>query len=188
MKRDQGRQNEVTSMDQAIIASRGFSLLELTVIVAVSLIGTAIAVPVVGSAVRSYKARSAALNVAGAISTTRYRAIAAGYPYQLVFSAANSNYVIQSDPNTTTNFANIPAQDGNGPGPFLLSGSSVAAKLGQDTILSFNPSGSVRSTINGVTAACTSAAATNPCVLALTYNNLTETISVTGLGNVNVNP
>ena len=187
MKCDQGQRSEVTSKAQAVVLSHGFSILELTVIVAVTLIGTAIAVPIVGSAVNSYKARSAALNVAGAISTTRYRAIAAGYPYQVVFSAANSNYVIQSDPTTSGNFANIAANDGNGPGPFLLSGSSVAAKLGQDTVVSFNPSGSVRSTIAGVTAACT-AAATNPCVLTLTFNNTTETISVTGLGNVNVNP
>lgn len=167
--------------------SAGASLVDIAVAVAIMAVIAAIAVPLVGSALTSYQARSAATNVAGSISTTRYRAIAAGYPYQLVYTAATSTYVIQSDPTMTGNFANIPANDGNGPGPFLLSGSSVAARLSQDTILSFNPSGSVRSTIGGVTTACASTPP-NPCTLTVTYRNTVETISVTGLGNINVTP
>ncbi len=154
-------------------------MIEITVVVAIAVIIGAIAVPVISSALTSYQSRSAASSLAGAIQSTRYRAIAAGYPYQIVFSAANSNYLIQSDPNATGTFANVQAPEN--PGPFSLTGSSVAATLPGDVTLSFSPSGSVRATTGGTTFNC-------PCGLALTFKNVVENITVTQYGTISINP
>lgn len=161
--------------------SSGVSMLELIVVVAITALTSAIAVPVIGSAVNSYQMRSAASSAASAIQSTRYRAIAAGYPYQVAYSAANSNYLIQSDPNATGAFTNIPATENNGPGPFSLTGSSVQAKLSQDVTIGFSPSGSVRGTAAGVTSNC-------PCAFTITYKGKVETITVSLYGNVTITP
>jgi Tfp pilus assembly protein FimT len=161
--------------------SSGVSMLELIVVVAITALTSVIAVPIIGSAMNSYQTRSAASSAASAVQSTRYRAIAAGYPYQVAYSAANSNYLIQSDPNATGAFNNIPSTENNGPGPFSLSGSSVQAKLVQDITLGFSPSGAVRGTTGGVTSNC-------PCTFTVTYKGTVETITVSLYGNVSITP
>jgi prepilin-type N-terminal cleavage/methylation domain-containing protein len=53
----------------------GFSLLELTMTMAVGVILTLVAIPVVKSSVQYFRVRSAVSSVTGAIQSTRYRAI-----------------------------------------------------------------------------------------------------------------
>jgi Tfp pilus assembly protein FimT len=138
------------------------------VTIAIMLIMAAMAVPLLQSAMRDSKLRSSVASVTGAIQYTRYRAIAAGYPYAIVFNKANSTYQIQSDPNLTGTFTNVG-------GTVPLSGSSTVVALGQDTTLQFHPGGVVQATTGATT-------------LTLTYGGKTESITVSRYGNINVTP
>ena len=170
MKREQGRQNDVTSMDQAIIASRGFSLMELIVTVVILVITTAIAVPLIQNASTSYRIRGAVNSVTGAIQSTRYQAISNGYPFRIALNSAASTYQIWK--NTCGPGNPCWAKVG---GAVPLSGSSVNAVLNQDTTLDFHPGGAVL-------------AATGTQNFSLTLNGLVENVTVSTYGNITVSP
>src|SRR4029077_16047383 len=67
--------------------SRGFSLIEMVIVVAISLILAGIAIPRAVEALRQYRLRSAVASLTGAIQSTRYQAIFHGCAYQLAFSS-----------------------------------------------------------------------------------------------------
>jgi len=143
----------------------GFTLVEVIITVVIGLILTLIAIPLINNAYQSYRINAAISAVTGAIQTSRYQAISAGYPFQVVFSKANSNYQVQSDQNRTAVFTNV----GN---PVPL---STAAVLGQDTTLQFHPGGLITATVGSTT-------------LTLSSHNKTETITVSAYGNITVQP
>jgi len=147
-------------------ARSGFSMIELVVTLAVILVVTAIAVPMIGSAMSGYRLKEAVLSVTGAIQATRYRAISAGYEYRVVFTSATMTYQVQSDPTRTGAYANV----GN-----TVPLTSSKTTLNQDTTLQFRPSGAVSATTGAMT-------------LVLTLSGKTETITVLPYGNVNVTP
>jgi len=153
-------------MRRANHAARGFTLMELLVTVSVGIVLSAMAVPMVRSALANYHLRSAVAAVTGTIQSTRYRAIYQGYPFAVTFSQASSSYQLASDPARSGSFANVGSAV-----PF--GGSSVA--LGQNTTLQFRPSGQVQATAGTTT-------------LTLTYAGQTETITVSSYGNINVTP
>jgi prepilin-type N-terminal cleavage/methylation domain-containing protein len=113
---------------------RGFSLIELMVTMGIGLVLAATAVPVVTSAMRSYRLRSSVNAVAGVIQSTRYRAIYQGYPFRVSFDRASSTYQVLSKPAAAGSFANL-----GGAVPF----SSGDYQISQDTVLQFSPGGSV---------------------------------------------
>ena len=154
---------------------RGFTLVELLVTLAVALILTAMAVPLLRSSMRDYQLRGAVSSVTGAVQAARYRALAAGYPFRLVLNKAAGTYLVQSEPPPAAAFSNI----GNAT---PLSGSSVAAILNADTTLEFHPSGRVLCPVG------TTDATTGVTTLTLTLNGKTETITVSRYGNINVTP
>ena len=143
----------------------GFTLLELTVSLAVAVILTSIAVPVVNQAMSSYRMRSSVSAVSGAINATRYKAIYQGYPYAVTFSKASGTYQLSSKAPGATSFSNV-----GGAVPFQAAGMS----LDQDNTLTFSPSGLVTSS------------AGSPIILRLTYQTKTDTITVSTYGNVSV--
>ncbi|MBZ5520821.1 MAG: prepilin-type N-terminal cleavage/methylation domain-containing protein [Acidobacteriia bacterium] len=147
---------------------RGFSLLELLIVLAISMIVAAIAVPAIQSSVQIYRLRSAAASVKGAIQGTRYRAISSGYPFALVLSKTNSTYQVQSDPTASGTFTNVGSA-------IPLSGSSIPATINQDVTLQFRPSGAVTAT-------------TGTTTMLITYFGRTETIQVSNYGNITVTP
>lgn len=147
---------------------RGFTLLELLLVLLIIGIMTVISMPVVNSVLSTYRLRSAVSSVTGAIQTTRYQAIASGYPYQLVLNAGTATFQVQSDPNLTGTFANM----GNA---VPLANSGIPVVLGTNTTLRFRPSGLVT-------------AATGSTTLTLTYGGKTETITVSNYGNIKVTP
>jgi Tfp pilus assembly protein FimT len=132
----------------------------------VSIILAAMAVPQVGSVVRYYYLQGAVASATWAVQSTRYQALMAGYPYQVVFSKANSNYQIQDLPPGAGAYANVG-------GTVPLSGQTIA--LNQDTTLRFLPNGSV-------------SAPTGALIFTITYNSTTKTITVSTYGNVKVTP
>ncbi len=66
--------------------SRGFTLLELVLVIAVGMILAAMAVPVIWNTMRIYSMRSAISSLTGAISSSRYQAIFHGCKSQVVFT------------------------------------------------------------------------------------------------------
>jgi prepilin-type N-terminal cleavage/methylation domain-containing protein len=144
--------------------TRGFSLAELLMVVAVGTIMTIIAIPSVNSGLTNYRLRGAVSNSTWGIQTARYQALEEGYQFQVVFSQANANYQIQSKPTGTTTFSNVGT-------PVPLSGSPVT--LNQDTTLLFKPNGSVSATTGALS-------------FTITYNGKTGTVTVSNYGNVSV--
>jgi hypothetical protein len=90
----------------------------------------------------------------------------AGYPYQVVFSKANSTYQIQDLPTGAGTYANVGTA-------VPLSGQTIA--LNQDTTLRFSPNGSVSAPAGALT-------------FTITFNGSTKSITVSTYGNVKVTP
>jgi len=141
-------------------------MIEVLFVLLISIILAAIAIPGVGSVVNYYHLQGAVASATWAVQSTRYQALMAGYPYQVVFSKANSNYQIQDLPTGAGSYANVG-------GTVPLSGQVIS--LNQDTTLRFSPNGSV-------------SAPTGALTFTITYNGTTKTITVSTYGNVKVTP
>jgi len=161
------RQSRVRPVERQL-ESRGFTLIEMVMVVAIGLVVAAMAVPTVNKAMNTYRLRAAVSSVSGAIQTTRYQAISSGYAYQVVLKKTAGTLQVQSDPGRTGTFANV----GNA---IPLTSSSIQVVLNADTTLQFRPSGLVQATTGATT-------------LTLTYGSNTETITVSNYGNVKVTP
>lgn len=161
------QQSRVTPVKQPR-QSRGFTLIEMMMVVVIGLIVAAMSIPTVNNVMNTYRLRAAVSSVTGAIQTTRYQAISSGYAFQIVLNKANTTFQVQSDPGRTGTFANV----GNA---IPLASSSIAVALGADTTLQFRPSGLVQATTGSTT-------------LTLTFGGKTETITVSNYGNVKVTP
>lgn len=122
---------------QTRLFARGFTLLELIVVVAIVVVITAIAIPQVQSGMAFYRFRSQLQQVTGAIQRTRFQALAQGVPYRLSFDAAAGTYQV-SHPSDFTNKPTV--FDAADPAiPFTGAGLSLAANITYE----FRPSGSV---------------------------------------------
>jgi prepilin-type N-terminal cleavage/methylation domain-containing protein len=160
-------------------AARGFTLLELVVVVAIAMILAAIAAPFIGNTLRVYKMRSAVTGVTSAISNARYQAIFHGCKTQLVLTASNFTYQISSQQPAYGGQACLTTY--NAVTPVAPLGSTGVA-LNQTVTLTFSPGGGVAST-----------PAMNPIQMVLTYTGFTstvptETIQVSNYGNITVTP
>jgi Tfp pilus assembly protein FimT len=148
-------------------SSRGFSLVELLVMLAIGTILTIMAIPSVSSGLRNYRIEGAISSVTWAVHSTRYQALMEGYPFQVVFSSAANTYQIQSSP---TGFA----------GPYGNIGSAVPftaypMTLSADTTLNFRPNGFVQATTGGL-------------AFNITYQGVCQKLTVTNYGNVSITP
>jgi Tfp pilus assembly protein FimT len=159
-------------------ASRGFSLLELVLVVACALVLMAAAVPVIDSSLRQFALKSAVSAVTGAIQSTRYQAIFQGCKFQLAFNAATYTYTVSSAaagaggtaclaaPVAIANLTNVP-----------LPGRNIT--LNANVTMQFSPGGAVTLVGGGVIPN-----------LILTQANVAspETIQVSNYGNITVTP
>ncbi len=118
--------------------SRGFTTLEMVVVIAIGIITAAMAVPMIQSTMQSFRLGSAVSAVSGAIESTRYRAIYDGCPYQLAFTKANNTYQVSTEA-TGGACAAAFTKVGN-PIPF----GSPQVALSQDVTFQFSPGGSVQ--------------------------------------------
>jgi prepilin-type N-terminal cleavage/methylation domain-containing protein len=154
------KQVESSRFDNA----RGYTMVELLLVVAIGLILTAIAVPSVKSQVYNYRLNSAVAMAKWAIQSTRFQALQKGYPYQTAFSAAGTNYQIQNLP------AGAVYQNVGSPIPLA----SWPMTFSANTTINFRPNGSVTATVGSN-------------VFTITYKGTTKTITVSNYGNVTVN-
>jgi prepilin-type N-terminal cleavage/methylation domain-containing protein len=147
--------------------SRGFSLIEVLVIVAIGTILTVIAIPSISSGLRNYRLEGAISSVTWAVHSTRYQALMEGYPFQVVFSSAANTYQIQSSPTGVAGpYSNVGSAT-----PF----SAYPVTLSADTTLNFRPNGFVQAT-------------TGTLVFNVAYQGVCQKISVTNYGNVSISP
>ena len=155
-------------------AARGFTLLELVIVVAVAMVLAAVAVPLINNTVRVYTFRSTVAAVTGIVQSTRYNAIYHGCPYQLSFSSAAMTYTVASQVpavGTTTCLVAMGPASAAVPLP-----GKANSKLTGDLTLVFHPSGLVQATVGNLSPQ-------------ITYPGLpTETIQISAFGRVNVTP
>lgn len=148
-------------------------MIELLLVMAVAGVLVGIGLPVVKKALSAYNLSAAVAAVTGSIESTRYQAIATGCPYTIAFSPLNNNYQVSYEPLTgsppacATTFSNL-----KGAVPWAGSG---GISLSPATTLQFSPNGSVTATAGSL-------------VFTLANDTATETITVSGVGNVTVSP
>jgi Tfp pilus assembly protein FimT len=147
--------------------SRGFSMIELLIIVAIGTILTIMAIPSVRSGLRNYRLEGAISSVTWAVHSTRYQALMEGYPFQVVFSSAANTYQIQSSP---TGIAGPYGNVGNAV-PFT----AYPVTLSADTTLNFRPNGFVQATAGALT-------------FNVAYQGVCQKLLVTNYGNVSITP
>jgi prepilin-type N-terminal cleavage/methylation domain-containing protein len=143
--------------------ARGFTLIELIIVLLIGTILTAMAVPQVKTQMNYHRLNSAVAMAKWAIQSTRFQALAKGYPYQVVFSATNVNYQIQNLP-TGAVYQNIGT---------VVPLASWPMTFNADTTISFKPNGAVTATVGSN-------------VFTITYQGTTKTITVSNYGNVTV--
>jgi prepilin-type N-terminal cleavage/methylation domain-containing protein len=142
---------------------RGFSMVELVIVLLIGTVMTAIAVPQVKSQVYSYRLNSAVAMAKWAIQSTRFQALKQGYPYQVAFTASSQTYQIQNLPSGTT-YQNVGTAVPLAAWPMTVSA---------DTTINFKPNGIVNTTVGSSS-------------FTITYQGTTKTIAVSNYGNVTV--
>src|SRR5690242_18301687 len=83
-----------SSKQHPVRTARGFSLIELVVVVAIAMIVMASAIPGIRRMSQLYAMHAAVTSVTGAIQAARYNAIFHGCRYQVVFTAATKSYTV----------------------------------------------------------------------------------------------
>lgn len=149
--------------------SRGFTMPELMIVLLVGTILTAIAIPLMNSAMATMRMNSTVSAITAAISQTRYRAIMNSQLYTLVFTTPNNTYVVT---NLGTNASDAPVP---------LPNQTIALNGGANAIYTFTlcPNG----TVYGAGGACPSN--NPPPALTATYQGRQTNINVSNVGNVN---
>jgi prepilin-type N-terminal cleavage/methylation domain-containing protein len=164
--------------DRSGKASKGFTLIEMVVVVGIVLVMSAMAIPLVSNVTSYFKMRGAVQSVTGAVQSTRYLAIFQGCPYQVVLTAATSSYQVQNSCPSGVPFANY-CTSGVAACPVPLSGSGTPVTLNSDLTLTFSPGGKV-------TSASFPGGGIN---LTITYpGKAPELIQVSSYGNIHVTP
>ncbi|MGB6544530.1 MAG: type II secretion system protein [Candidatus Acidiferrales bacterium] len=158
-------------MSGATRRDRGFTMIEIVMVILIALIVMAAAIPAVNSAVGNYRLHSDVASATWAIQSTRYQALMEGYPFEVTFNSATNAYQILSapTPGAPTTFTNV----GNS---VPMSGSAMS--LNENVTYTFTPMGLV-------TASPATALSTSPMVVTAWGN--TATIVVSNYGNITVN-
>jgi prepilin-type N-terminal cleavage/methylation domain-containing protein len=148
---------------------RGFTIVELMIVVLVGLVLTAISVPLFKTAMMNMQLNSTASAITGAISQTRYAAIMNAQVYTLVITVPGNTYVV----------SNVTAGTANSAVP--LPGTAIAINGGTAATYTFTmcPNGSVY----GAGGTCVSATTTPPAI-SVSNSGAQINISVSGVGYV----
>jgi Tfp pilus assembly protein FimT len=140
----------------------GYTMVELLLVVAIGMILTGIAIPQIRSIVNRYRLQGAIASSTWAIQSTRYQALQLGYPFEVVFTASNNSYQIQSSPLNNATYTNVGTSV-----PFSGSGTALSA----DTTLQFKPNGFVSATTGALN-------------FTMSYQGLCQKATVTNYANI----
>jgi Tfp pilus assembly protein FimT len=146
--------------------AKGFSLVEMLIMLAIGTILTIMAVPSIKAGLRNYRIDGAISSITWSIHSTRYQSLMNGYPYQVVFTSANNSYQIQNLPTGSASYANVGSSV-----PF----SAYPVVLSADTTLNFKPNGFVQATTGALN-------------FTITYQGVCQKLTVTNYGNVSISP
>jgi prepilin-type N-terminal cleavage/methylation domain-containing protein len=145
----------------------GFSLLEIMFVLVIIGIVSAIALPMTKNFLKSYHLSAGVKAITGAIQSTRYLAIMNGYHYNITLDPSLLTYQIASKPAGATSFTNV-----KNPIPWSATNDVSMTPL---TTLEFYPGGTVVATTGSMT-------------FTVTNGTTIETVTVSGVGNINVSP
>jgi prepilin-type N-terminal cleavage/methylation domain-containing protein len=148
--------------------ARGFTTIEMLLVLTITSILAAVAIPLTRSSLRAYNFGATVSGLTGAIQSTRYQAIMKGYPFALTISQAVGTYQISSKPTGALVFSNVGA-------PFTLEPGAVITFNTPTTTIQFNPNGTVQATVGGLG-------------FSMSDGYSTKDIIVSGVGNVTVVP
>jgi len=149
---------------------RGFSIVELMIVVLVGTVLTAISIPLYKSAMTNMQMNSVVSAISGAISQTRYASIMNSHVYTLVFTVPANTYVVTDVTASTTN-ATVPL-----PSTAILINGGTAATY----TFTLCPNGAV----SGAGGVCPPTTNTTPPALSVTNSGRQENINVSTVGNV----
>jgi prepilin-type N-terminal cleavage/methylation domain-containing protein len=147
------------------LKSRGFTMIEVVMVMLVGLVLTAVALPQVKTGINNYRLNSAVAMAKWAIQSTRFQALEKGYIYQVVFTATTNGYKTQFSTDNGATYTDVPG-----------STTPLAAwpmTFSADTTINFRPNGFVTATVG-----------TNS--FTITYQGTIATITVSNYGNVAV--
>ncbi|HET9804547.1 MAG TPA: prepilin-type N-terminal cleavage/methylation domain-containing protein [Candidatus Acidoferrum sp.] len=156
---------------RATRSNRGFSLIEMVMVVAVGLVLAAISVPVIQSVTRTMRLNAAVSAVTGAMQSTRYRAIYDGCPYTISFFKDSDTYQLASEVTggaCAAAFTNV--------GTAIPFSRTSYVTLDQNLTFQFSPGGSVTVT--------TGASTFNLSYVG--YSTTTKQVQVTKYGSITV--
>jgi len=156
---------------------RGFSLVELVIVVAIAMIVMAMAVPGIRRSLQFLSFKSATTSVSGAIQAARYNAIFHGCRYQLVFTQASNSYTVA---NQVPAAGNTTCTGVYGTPSAAIPLPSKGISLTANTTMQFFPDGTVATS-----------PASNPMTISLSYTAsglANEGITVTKYGKITVYP
>ena len=151
------------------LRARGYTLVELLVVLLIAATMTAVAAPVIQGALTSIHLNSAVQSATGAIASTRYQALRYGYPFQLQLNSATLTYQVSSEPVGAVAFSNVGSA-------IPLSASNIV--LNGNTTLQFNPSGTVQFIAGGA------GFSLNGQTFTIAYAGRTTTVTVSSVGYV----
>jgi type IV fimbrial biogenesis protein FimT len=151
--------------------ARGFTLIELVVVVAIVLVISAMAAPVARNTIRAYRLNTAATAVSSVIQSTRYQAVNIGCNYTVAFQTSTQTYQVQTQnitgtpPACATSYSNV--------GGAIPWASTKEITISANTTLLFQPNGTV-------------SASTGAMTFDVQLGNLKKSFTVSGVGNVSV--
>ena len=148
--------------------SSGFTLIEMVLVVMTGLVLTAIAIPIINSALASMDVKSMGSAISAGVSNARYQAIQNSQIYTLVVTTPANTYVIKNVA-TGVSGPTVPL-----PRPAVTINGGTSATF----TFTFCPNGMTY----GAGGTCPSG--NTPPVLTATYQGRTMTINVSSVGNV----
>jgi prepilin-type N-terminal cleavage/methylation domain-containing protein len=157
-----------TSCRTASRRQRGFTMIEIVVVILIILLAMSFAIPAIITEVYNYRLHSAVASAIWAIQSTRYQAMMEGYPFEVTFDTSSNSYQVLSapTPGAPTIFSNVGTA-------VPLSGSAMT--INQAATFTFTPTGYV-----------TANPATSLTNFVITAWGNTATIAVSNYGSTTV--
>ena len=158
------------------LTNSAFSMIEIMIVIAISILLAGIAIPIMTNAMNSYRQNAAVAAASGAISATRFQAIMRGYPYEIIFTSSTMSYQVYNEPSGATC---PPTFSALGTAIPLPAAGNITITQSSATY-TFNANGTVYGAVS------TTSPCPNSAIPTLQIKNAvrSNTITVTGVGNV----